>query len=234
MSDPLRVAAVVEGPTDSVVLQAILEASLPGVEFEFQTLQPEESAAFGVPHFGKTGGGWPGVYRWSCQAVDEADGAVRDSVVFSNHDILIVHVDADVATKTYASGHIYDSPEDDLPCDRPCPPASDTTNALRSVVLNWLGEASMPPRMVFCTPSMNMEAWVVASVSPANPLVSRANWECRADPGAQLGALPQASRFKKTQTDYERNRQAIKDGWAHVATTLSEAVRFQEELRAVC
>ena len=231
MSDPLRVAAVVEGPTDSVVLQAILEASLPGVEFEFQTLQPEESAAFGAPTSGSTGGGWRGVYRWSCQAVDEADGAVRDSVVFSNHDILIVHVDADVATKTYASGNIYDAPKDDLPCDRPCPPPSDTTDALRSVVLSWLGETSTPPRMVFCTPSMNMEAWVVASVLPENRLVRSASWECRADPGAQLGALPNASRFKKTRADYERNRQPIKDGWPHVATTLSEAARFQEELR---
>ena len=233
MSDPLRVAAVVEGPTDSVVLQAILEASLPGVEFEFQTLQPEESVAFGVTNFRRAGGGWPGVYRWSCQAVEEADGAVRDSVVFLNHDILIVHVDADVATKTYASGNIYDAPKDDLPCDRPCPPPSDTTDALRAVVLNWLGENSMPPRMVFCTPSMNMEAWVVASVSPENRLVRSANWECRADPGAQLGALPHTSRFKKTRTDYEKNRRAIKDGWLDVATTLSEAARFQKELRGL-
>ena len=48
MSDPLRIAAAVEGPTDVIVLEAILCALLPGVEFEFQTLQPEGSAAFGT------------------------------------------------------------------------------------------------------------------------------------------------------------------------------------------
>ena len=231
MSDPLRVAAVVEGPTDSIVLQAILEASLPGVEFEFHTLQPEGSAAFGAPTSGSTGAGWVGVYRWSRQATEEAGGAVRNSAVFSHHDVLVVHLDADVATKTYASGGIEDAPKDDLPCDEPCPPPSDTTNALRAVVLNWLGEVSTPRRMVFCTPAMDMDAWVVASVWPENRLVRNENWECRANPGAQLGVLPHRHRFKKTKADYERNRPAIKDGWPQVAATLSEAGRFQEELR---
>lgn len=44
MSEPLRIAAAVEGPTDAIVLQAILSALLPDTEFVFQTLQPEESA----------------------------------------------------------------------------------------------------------------------------------------------------------------------------------------------
>lgn len=39
MSDPLRVAAAVEGPTDEIVLEAILKALLPDdLDFVLQTL----------------------------------------------------------------------------------------------------------------------------------------------------------------------------------------------------
>jgi len=118
MSEPLRVAAAVEGPTDAIVFQAILRALLPDdAELVFQRLQPEGSAAFG-----KTGAGWAGVYRWSRQSAGEGGGSVSGSSVLSHHDLLIVHVDADVAGNTYANGGIHDAPLDDLPCEEPCPP----------------------------------------------------------------------------------------------------------------
>ena len=169
MSDPLRIAVAVEGPTDVIVLEAILCALLPGVEFELQTLQPEGSAAFGTMD-----AGWVGVYRWSRQVACEGGGSVSGSSALSNHDVLIVHIDADVAGKTYASGSIRDAPcDDDLPCEEPCPPPDKTTNALRAVVLNWLGESACPSRIVLCTPSKNIEAWVLAAVWPENNVVRR-------------------------------------------------------------
>ena len=67
MSEPLRVAAAVEGPTDAIVLRAVIDHLLENTEFEFQTLQPEGSAAFGSAPFGRTGVGWGGVYRWARQ-----------------------------------------------------------------------------------------------------------------------------------------------------------------------
>ena len=63
MSEPLRFAVTVEGPTDAIVLEAILKALLPDGEFVFQTSQPEGSAAFGSAPFGRTGAGWAGVYQ---------------------------------------------------------------------------------------------------------------------------------------------------------------------------
>ena len=58
MSEPLRIAAAVEGPTDAIVLEAILKALLQGEEFEFQTLQPEGSDAFDSAPPSSTGVGW--------------------------------------------------------------------------------------------------------------------------------------------------------------------------------
>ena len=234
MSDPLRIAAAVEGPTDVIVLEAILCALLPGAEFEFQTLQPEGSVAFGTggaAAFGTVG--WVGVYRWCRQVACEGGGSVSGSSALSNHDVLIVHVDADVAGKTYASGRIRDAPcDDDLPCEEPCPPPDRTTNALRAVVLDWLGESACPPRIVLCTPSKNIEAWVVAAVWPQNNVVRRDDWECRSNPEGQLAALPKRRRFRRRPNDYRRKQNEIEEAWPTVSARLTEGARFGKEFLA--
>ena len=199
MSDPLRVAAIVEGPTDSIVLAAAIESLLPGEEFEFQTLQPELSAAFEAPG-GEMGLGWSGVYRWCRQAADEGGGCVSQASVFAFHDLLVVQMDADVAGMTYKSGRIEDE-SDDLPCEKPCPPASDTTDALRLVILRWMGETEVPDQLVLCTPSKSMEAWVMAALFPNNKVLARRGWECHADPAAQLGQQPTRQRIEKRVRD---------------------------------
>ena len=141
MSKLWRFAVVVEGPTDSIVLEAIVRSLLAGADFEFQTLQPEGSVAFG-PH----GPGWAGVYPWSRQAAEEGGGSLSGSSGLSRWDLLIIHLDADVTGKTYAGANIKSPPRNDLPCKKPCPPLHDTTNALRTVLLRWLGERICPPR----------------------------------------------------------------------------------------
>lgn len=232
MSEPLRIAVVVEGPTDAIVLEAVVSALLPGREFVRDTLQPEGSAAFGDGAFGSTGGGWPGVCRWCRQAAEEGQGTVSGSAALFSHHVLIVHLDADVAGKTYAGGNIRDAPRDDLPCEEPCPPADGTTNALRTVLMGWLGEQECPPRVTLCIPSKSTEAWVVAAVWPDNDLVQRCDWECRDDPGAQFRALPRKWRFDKRPSDYGRKQSEMERGWQAVYERLAEAARFGEELLA--
>ena len=232
MSEPLRVAAAVEGPCDTIVIQSILNALLPNTEFELQTLQPEGSAAFASTPAGETGVGWVGVFRWSRQSASEGGGSVSGSSVLVYHDVLIVQVDADLAGKTYSSGNIRDAPRDDLPCEKPCPPPSNTTDALRKVVLNWLGESEPHPRIVLCTPSRNIEAWVLAAVWPDNPLVQRNDWECHHNPERQLTALPKGRRFNKRPDDYRRKQEEIRKAWPGVSSRLAEAGRFEVEFSA--
>jgi len=227
MYEPLRIAAAVEGPTDAIVLRAILKALLPDdTDFLFQTLQPEGSAAFGT-----MGTGWAGVYRWSRQAALEGGGSVSGSLALSQHDVLIVHVDADVAGQRYASGGIQDPPHQDLPCEEPCPPPDATTNALRTVVLGWLGERACPQGVVLWTPSKNTDAWVLAAMWPDNKQVQRQDWECRPNPEGQFAALPKGRRFEKRTHDYQRESSGITKAWPSISTRLTEAGRFEAEFR---
>ena len=232
MSDPLRVAAAVEGPTDAIVLRAVLDRLLADTEFEFQTLQPDGSAAFGSAPFARTGVGWGGVYRWARQSATEGGGSVAGSSVLSNHDLLIVHVDADVAGTTYSSASIRQPLSQDLPCERDCPPADDTTNALRRVVLRWLGLRRSVPQLILCTPSKNTEAWVVAAMWPDNPVMQRGDWECHSNPQGQLRALPRARRFAKNASDYRAKQSEIAAAWPSVSAQCAEAARFTQEFRA--
>lgn len=232
MSEPLRIAFVVEGPTDAIVLKAIVAVLLPDIEVEFQSLQPEGSVAFGTAPSGRTGAGWVGVYRWSRQAATEGRATVSGSSALSYHDVLIVHVDADVAGSTYSSGNIHDASCDDLPCEAPCPPPESTTDALRAVILGWLGEHECPPRIVLCTPSKSIEAWVLAAVSPDNEVVRRDEWECRPNPENQLRALPRRRRFRKRPEDYRRRQREIGKAWPAVSRRLTEAGRFEREFLA--
>ena len=230
MYEPIRIAAAVEGPTDTIVIEAILSALLPDIEFELQTLQPEMSVAFEPLADNDMGAGWGGVYRWARQAVDEGSGSVSDSTALSYYDLLIVQLDADVAHKTYGSARVYDAPNDDLPCWRPCPPASATTDALRVVVLGWLNEEICPGQIVLCTPSKSIEAWVLAALCPNNNVVRQGNWECNLEPVSQLATLPKNIRFGKNIRDYRDRQDRISNEWNRVASRLSEAARFEADI----
>jgi len=230
MSDPLRVALVVEGPTDFIVLSAAIESLLPDVEIVFQVLQPEFSAPFEAPG-GATGLGWSGVYHWCRQAAREGNGRVSQSSLFVFHHLLVVQIDADVAGMTYNQGRIEEQIED-LPCEKPCPPPSDTTNILRSVVLRWLGEPKLPGQVVFCTPSKSMEAWVMAALFPENELVESDEWECHANPAAQLGQQPKHVRIEKRPKDYVAKQQDLLAAWPAVRARLTEADRFSRDFLA--
>ncbi|NQU26115.1 MAG: hypothetical protein HQ567_32920 [Candidatus Nealsonbacteria bacterium] len=230
MSDPLRVAAAVEGPTDFIVLSAAIKSLLRDEEFVFHSLQPEFSAAFAAPG-GQMGLGWSGVYRWCRQTADQGAGRVSQSPVFAFHDLLIVQVDADVAGKTYKSGWI-ENETGDLPCEKPCPPASDTTDALRLVILRWMGETEVPDQLVLCTPSKSMEAWVMAALFPTNRFVARSGWECHANPAAQLGQQPIKHRIEKRPQDYAAKSAEFRTTWPRVRRKLTEADRFSVDFLA--
>jgi len=189
MSNTLRIALIGEGVTDYVVLSAAMESMLSGRSFDLKLLQPEGSLAFtGAGDAGPLGGGWKGVYKWCIQSAVRGSGHVSDDPVFVSYDLLVVHLDADVAGEDPANDAIDPIPElaGRLPCEQPCPPASATTGALRAVMSSWLGEAETPPRTVLCTPSKSTEAWVMAACFPTDRGMATKGWECHPKPATRL------------------------------------------------
>lgn len=235
MSETLRIALVAEGVTDFVVLNAAMESMLEGRSFDLKLLQPEGSVAFaGSGDAGQFGGGWRGVHKWCLQARERSSGGIRDDVLFTAYDLLVLHLDADVAGEDPANYSVYEISglAGVLPCDRPCPPASDTTDRLRQVLLSWIGESMEPPRIVLCTPSKCTEAWMLAIFFPDDKQMIKMGWECHPKPEGRLAQQPKAQRFSKNQSDYDRRSGAIQDGWPRIANHLSEAGRFQEAFLA--
>ena len=222
MSDPVKIALVSEGITDYVVLKAAVESMLDGRSFILTLLQPEGSVAFtGAAEAGPLGGGWKGVHKWCLQSAVRSGGRLSGDPLFIAHDLLLLHLDADVARE--------DSPTERPPCEQPCPPPNATTNRLRMVMLSWLGETETPPQTVLCTPSKSTEAWVMTACFPTDREMNRRGWECHPSPEGRLGQQPKPQRFSKSQVDYEKRQAELQSRWPSVVAKLSEAARFQTD-----
>jgi hypothetical protein len=228
MSNPVRVAVVAEGPTDKIIIKAVIASVLEGRPFVLTQLQPEESRAFGP-----LSTGWGGVFRWCRQATARAGGALRSDPLFLTYDLLILHLDADVAGKNYADAGITDE-ADDLPCSRPCPPPDASTNALRKVMLRWIGENVVPPKTILCTPSISTETWVLCALYHSAVLAIEGNLECFPNPDHRLQAQRKTGRLishgKKNVRVYQTRAPEITQAWAQVRARCSEAERFSADL----
>jgi len=232
MSETVRIALVAEGVTDYEFLRATIESMLDGRSFDLKLLQPEGSVAFtGGGDAGPLGGGWKGVYKWCLQAAQRGDGGLSGDPLFIGYDLLLLHLDADVANEDPAHHRLDPIPALNgvLPCARDCPPPSATTDPLRQVLLSWVGETQIPPRTVLCTPSKSTEAWVMAVFFPHDREMLRRGWECQPDPESRLGQQPARQRFTKRQTDYQMRQASIQAGWPTVVAGLSEARRFHDD-----
>ena len=235
MSETLRIGLVAEGITDYEVLNAAINSMLSGRSFILTLLQPEKSVAFtGDRNAGSLGGGWKGVYKWCQQSIQRSAGHLRDDPLFFNYDLLLLHLDADVAGEDPANSPIDPMPElfGVLPCEYPCPPPTNTTDALRNVLLSWVGELQTPPNTVLCTPSKSTEAWVMAACFPNDKEMKKLGWECHPKPEKRLSQQPIKKRFAKRYNDYVNQKLVFQSQWPSVATRLSEARRFQEDFLA--
>lgn len=234
MSDTFRIALVAEGVTDYEVLNAAIETMLNSRSFVLTLLQSEGSIAFtGGGNAGPFGGGWKGVYRWCLQAAQRGGGKLSGDPLFYGQDLLLIHLDADVACEDPVNSE-FPIPELDgvLPCEQPCPPPEATTNSLRNVMLSWIGETQIPSETVFCTPSKSIEAWVMAAIFPKDREVVRPGWECHPNPDIRLGQQPVRKRFAKSQQDYAARKSELQAGWPSVVARLTEARRFQDDFIA--
>lgn len=226
----LTIGMVAEGPTDILLLRALIDEFAKATDdcFEnlpyYKILQPEESATTG---FGDYGGGWRGVTRW-CQNFIKS---FPDEVLFKGPqlDLLIIHLDADVAR------------EAEINCARPCPPAQETCEALGQKIITWLGISNMA-KLVLGIPADNLEAWVLAAYDPqtfyhqppAMPL------ECVPKPDLIISNQSYKPRPllkrkegkpKKSKREYENLIPVVLTHWTEVKNLCPQAAKFEQEVR---
>lgn len=232
MSNTLQIALIAEGITDYVIIDAAIDVMLNGKSYILNLLQPETSEAFtGAGNAGEFGGGWKGVYKWCQQAVERAEGFLSNDVLFDIYDVIVFHLDADVASENPALDKDFPIPEFKgvLPCVQQCPPPEATTNELRKVILSWIGETVIPSKMAFCIPSKSTEAWIMHIFFPNDKEMKKKGWECYPKPENRLRQQPKKTRFYKNYEEYLCRKNNIKNGWNNLVQSLSEAKRFNDD-----
>ena len=216
MSKQLRVGYVVEGATDYLVLDALVEEFLKD-DYIPTRIQPPISEF--ADQQGPLGGGWRGVLRWC--------GEANKGLALSNFDVLIVHLDADVA---------QESELDSLQLKSNCPPATFACDKLRSHITNLLN-TNGTPHIVLCTPAQCTEAWVFAALYYED-VPKYHDFECRREVERLLIPKPDKlvrdkdGQAKKQTANYRENLWAIVRKWANATSVCTEAKRFEEECRA--
>jgi hypothetical protein len=232
----MNVATVVEGPTDRLVVEAILDRLLPGdpAKHRYFPLQPPIT-------FGETGTGWKGVRRW-CQETWKQPGSSLELIISGSAgpplDLLVIHLDADVAFENDLQAG-EEEPIPDVP--QPCPPASATADRLRQVIAHWLRHSPLPPRVILAIPAQDTETWTFAALHPEDELCRREDYECirsgRDHPGYRLtlkdyGKLLQRKgrQIKKHGRDYRTVTSQIAENWDAVRSICPQAENFTQDL----
>lgn len=230
MSDP-RIGLVAEGPTDYELINAALKAVLQR-PFVLTLLQPE-------PSLPTLGNGWGGVMKWCDETSQRHTGSLDADPTLALFDLLIIHLDVDVALKQYADcGSPVEKMATErvwprLPCNQPCPPVAATCVALQAVLLGWLGNAQPGAKTVLCLPAQSTGAWLVAALLPATHMRCQ-GLECNPAAEAGLATLPIAQRVKrKSQIEYRRHASALERNWDAVKALCGQANSFEQAVIAV-
>jgi hypothetical protein len=219
-SDVPRFHTVCEGPSDFSVIEAALTEILNDADFLLERVQPPESLYGG--DCGPFGGGWRGIRAW-CQSMRETWGSVGASRSANKCDLLIIHLDGETAD------------EDEINCARACPPAHDTVIELEKVLLQWMGDASLPDWILFCIPSKDTDAWVLIALYPDDDW-SISDIECRYEPAQRLLNKPEKlvrrreNRLQKIAPRYRAVQDRISNAWPRVKERCGEAEKFLAKL----
>ncbi|MBU0516091.1 MAG: hypothetical protein KJ621_15115, partial [Proteobacteria bacterium] len=152
--------------------------------------------------------------RW-CQA-DAADLEAYMNLIWPRLDLLVIHVDADIA--------------DDLDLRLRCRSAARFAGAVRGRVRSWC-RPPIPKNVVFAVPCLRTETWIHAALA-RRPL---ANIEC--NPGvdealADMG-LQSRGRHRKRTDKYRRASRRVAANFDRVARRCGEARRFQQRLETI-
>lgn len=222
------IGIVAEGPTDIIVLEALLDSLIPGNHrfIELQPLNPPERI-----------NGWKGVRDWCYnrdieEFMSEANG---DPI-----DLLVIQIDADIAEENDLQDGI-ETPVQNV--SRPCPPISVTARQLEQVVLGWMKRDRLPDNVILAIPSQDMENWTFAALFPEDDLCGKLDYECirkgNNRPVYKLTTKAYGKHLKSRGSEIKKNKRAyqklapkIVENWKQVRDICSQAEKFNTDIRS--
>ena len=156
-----RVGIIAEGITDIYLIEGILTCAFPARRFVFQQISPTA----GELSTGRKaeGFGWRSVYQACCELAPRLEilNACGKSL-----DLLVIHLDCDVAGATYQQANI-ETERQNLPCAEPGDSVALAGETLQQVVCDWIGTAEDEASAIaFCLPFINTEAWAGYLIYP--------------------------------------------------------------------
>ncbi|MBN1261766.1 MAG: hypothetical protein JXB35_13905 [Anaerolineae bacterium] len=218
----MNIGTVVEGPTDRLRLEAVLDHLLPE-EHRYFSLQPTVT-------FGETGAGWKGVRRW-CHESWQRDNSDLD-LLLSEHtgpkvDLLVIHVDADIAAEEELLADKILGPGKLL---QPCPPVSATVTQIEHLILHWLNRDALPGHVIFAIPAQDAETWTFAALFPEDTLCSHEDYEClhhgQDHPGYRLTLKQYGKILNHSSGKIKKPRHAYENILPHVIGSWDEACKI--------
>ena len=232
----MRIGTVVEGPTDRLLIKAIINKLYP-VEHEYLDLQPADVGE----SFGERGTGWKGVRRFCFDVWQQLNANVANFIIDYQLDLLVIHIDADVAND-FQEGTA-------LPVKnilQPCPPIALTITNLREVIAKWLNfdrASQLPPPVVLTIPAQDSENWIFAALFPDEELCQNHDYECIHPLNSQqhpaylltlskYGSVlrRQQGKIKKSKRKYLAILPDVTNSWDRVCAICTQAQSFNDDL----
>jgi len=229
----MNIGTVVEGPTDRLVIMAMINRIIPG-EHRFFRLQP-------MVTFDQTGTGWKGVRRW-CRDTWRRPGMDLENFLSDSAgpalDLLVIQLDADVAN----APDLIDDSRPAMEIQKPCPPIEDTADGLRGVIHLWLNRDELPESVVPAIPAQDIEHWAFAAFFPEDPCCQRKDYECpkpNKESPAHLLSLKRygklttrrSGKIKKSERSYQKSMDPISCNIEHIEHICTQGRRFAEAIR---
>lgn len=219
MSNPsLQIRIICEGPTDFVVLRAAIRHTL-GDNHVITQAYPEFSKGFG--HVGGYGTGWKGVLG-KIRQLGEC-GTIGWHAFWANTDLLVIHLDGEVAEESDIDPQWVDISN----IQTPCPPVQLSVGALENVVQTRLGDTGGESKIIIAIPMKETESWLLPIYRPQEILD-----ECQSKPsrhfvGGQPKLLEQGGRKKVEK--YRAIESEMVRLWNN-ALLQSQALKFHQDL----
>jgi len=234
----VKIGTVVEGPTDRLVLKAIIEKLCPG-DHDYLDLQPADNG----DSFGRTGTGWKGVRRFCFDVWQFLGTDISTLITDYQIDLLIIHIDADIASGSDLQEGVTE-PVGNV--QQPCPPILPTAQNLEKVIAKWLNIGiadKFPPEVILAIPAQDIENWLFAALFPDDELCQKPDYECihkGYDQGhpAYLMTLKnyrkilkrKDGKIKKSVRSYRQVVGNVADNWNKVCEFCSQAKVFNDKL----